>query len=143
MARKSTIRHHLAPSVPLELVLADEFGTRTVAMKLAFDFNSFALVEQKTGVNLLRGNFFDNLSCDKLRVAFWAALQIHQQADYSGDEGLEIAGSYITFENASLVSKAVTQAFVVSLPKPMQDAIAKAQADEAVAAAAGTENPPA
>ena len=127
--RKSAVRHHLAPSVPLELTLVDKFGSRKMEFALAFDFNSFALIEEKTGENmLLAGPFFDDLNANKLRVAFWAALQVNHQDDYSGDEGVEVVGPYITVANAAQTREGIKDAFVACLPPEIQKAIKEATA---------------
>lgn len=136
--KKSAIRHHIAPSVPLSLSLVDDNGARQLDFKLAFDFNSFSMVEDKIGINMLQSasDFFDSLSADKLRVALWAALQIHNEG-YEGDEGLEIVGSYLSYTNAVVVAAALRAAFVAGLGPEVQKAIKDAEEAARAAEAAG------
>jgi len=136
--KTSAIRHHIAPSIPLSLDLIDENGARRLDLKLSFDFNSFAAIEDKIGINMLQNasDFFDNLSADKLRVALWAALQIHNEG-YEGDAGLEIVGSYLSYTNAVEVASALRAAFVAGLGPEVQKAIKDAEEAARVAEAAG------
>lgn len=141
MANKPVvIRKRLAPSVPLSLEVGDEAGNKEIlSLRLSFDFNALALVEERTGISLLSGKIFSMLNATNLSLLLWAAM-LQNQPDYAGEEGLSAIRSYMTLDNAKAVEAAVSEAFILCLPPEQREAIRKAAEDAAKKAAEG--NPP-
>lgn len=142
MAENSKLRKHLSPSTPITLTFdrAEGEGVDVLQFNLAYDFNAFALIEGRTGLNVLKAELFKNINATNIRVLFWGALQLYH-AEFEGDAGLDVAGSYINFDNSVDIANALKKAFLLSLPKKRQQEIAKQEADEAAAKAAGQNLP--
>lgn len=133
MASKPTFKKRLVQSVPLVLTFeSGENETTQLALRLAFDFNAFAAIEGKTGLNMLRGDLFRQLNATNLVVALWAAVQINQP-EFGGDEGLGFLGSIVDLSNSADVGTAIKRAFMLSLAKEQREAIEKAEAEEEAA----------
>jgi hypothetical protein len=131
MAEKAPIRKHLSPSAPLSLAFDNEKGdgVDVLQFNLAYDFNAFALIEGRTGLNVLKAELFKNINATNIRVLFWGALQLYHP-EFEGDNGLEVAGSYINFENSKDIAQVLKKAFLLSLPKARREQIEAAEAAE-------------
>jgi hypothetical protein len=140
MAPVKKFAKRLVPSTPLTLTFDADGGVRTLSVRLAFDFNAFALIEGKTGLNMLRGDLFRQLNATNLVVALWAALQLNNP-EYSGDEGLEFLGSIVDLSNSADIGTAVKEAFLLCLSKDAREKIQAAEA-KADAGSEGSGNPP-
>lgn len=117
----SLVRRRFTPGVPVTLEVVNEDGSReALSYRLAYNFNAFAAIEERTGLNMLKGELFKNLNAGNLKVAFWAALLIHQP-DYVTDEGFDAVGELLTMENMPTIVKAVRDAFANCLPKEQRD----------------------
>lgn len=136
MAQETSLRKAIAPSTPLSLELEGEQGKFVIHVKLAFDFNAYALIEARTGLNILKNQLFTNINATNIVVMLWAALQRYNP-DYVGDEGLEVIGTYVSIENFGVVAQALKAAFLASLSKEARESI---EAKEK-ATAAGTPAP--
>lgn len=137
MANKPVIRKRLAPSVPLTLTVGDEAGNKEVlSLRLSFDFNALALVEERTGISLLSGKIFSLLNATNLSLLLWASM-LQNHSEYAGEEGLEAIRSYMTLENAKTVEAAVSEAFILCLPPEQREAIRVAAEEAARKVAAG------
>jgi len=119
---RTPLQRRVAPAVPLALEFEDAGQARRLDLRLVFDFNAVALVEETLHVNLLKGDVVDHLSGTALSVMLWASLQAYQP-EYEGAEGLAVLRSYMEIGNAPAVSLAVVNAVVRSLPQEQQDAI--------------------
>jgi hypothetical protein len=126
MKPTTALQRRIAPAVPLALELdEDGGGTRRLDLRLVFDFNAVALVEETLHVNLLAGDVVEHLTGTALSVMFWAALQA-RQPEYEGAEGLAVVRSWMDLGNAPAISLAVVNAVVRSLPAEQQQAIVSA-----------------
>ena len=111
---KNALRRCIAPSVPLALDLSENDGrTFHLELKLSFDFNALGAFQEKTGINPLEGNVWQNPSPLVLRALFWAAL-LAEQPEYESDDGLRIAGSYMRPDSAIAIAPATQEAWLVS-----------------------------
>ena len=120
---QSALKMRIAPSVPLKLELEDDNGSKYVRnFKLSFDANAAALVEEKTGFNMLRGEVWEKLSFKSLSIMLWAAVLANHD-EYDCDEGLRVIRSYMGVGNTPQISEAVEKAFLASLPKDKREAI--------------------
>lgn len=129
------IRKRLAPSVPLTLEVGDEAGNKEVlSLRLSFDFNALALVEEFTGISLLSGKIFNQLNATNLSLLLWASM-LQNHPEYTGIKGLEAIRTYMTLDNAKVVEAAVSEAFILCLPPEQREAIRKATEEAAAEAA--------
>jgi len=133
MSNPTPIKKRIAPSVPLTLELTDHSGAKfTRNFWLSLDFNAYARIEQKTGLKMLGGGMFTQLSAEVLSAALWAAVLAHHEEydtiDGKGrptNDGLEAIRSYIDAGNQDAVFEAVWDAYLISLPKEKADALRK------------------
>ena len=138
---KSSLRKRVSPSVPLQLLVGNADGSSfTLSFHLCYDFNALALVEEATGESMLGGKIFENLTTSRIGVLFWAAVQQHNP-EYAGEEGLHQLRSYLDFENIKPVQEAITEAFILSLPKVQGEAIRERVKAEATGAKTETPLP--
>lgn len=86
-----------------------------VERHLCFDFNSIALVEQHTGINLLKASLSD-INATNLRALLWASL-LKENENLS----IEEVGSWITMRNANTVYTALITAWFGSASDPDAD----------------------
>jgi hypothetical protein len=114
------LRRRVTPSFPLALELPEDAGQKlTLDLRLAFDFNALSAVEEATGFSPLSGDIWNHLTARTVGALFWASLLAHQP-EYEGVEGLAIARSYMDASNAAVITHAVMEAFIVSLPPEQQ-----------------------
>jgi hypothetical protein len=114
------LRARLAPFVPLRLTLAEPGGAGLdLELRLAFNFNVLAAVEEASGLGVLSGQIWQQLSARTMSILFWASLLPHQP-EYEGPQGLAIVRSYMDAGNAAQITRAVTDAFILSLPAEQQ-----------------------
>ena len=146
MAQPTALKRRIAPSVPLKLQLDDDGGANFVReFRLSFDFNAAALIEEKTGLNLLTAEVWTSgLSSRSLSVMLWAAvLANHPEYAFSDDkgepteEGLEIIRSYMDVGNTDLIHDALWDAYFISLPKDKRETLERARAELIAAQKAG------
>jgi hypothetical protein len=73
--KKSPLRQRVTPSVPFMLAVEDESGKQQISLQLAYDFNSFALIEEQLGKSMLTdvGELLDNPTARSVSVLLWAA----------------------------------------------------------------------
>jgi hypothetical protein len=130
------LKRRIAPSVPLTLTLQSDGGESfTLEFRLTFDFNAAAIVEEKTGLNLLTAEVWTSgLSSRSLSVMFWAAvLAQHPEYDTVDDagepseEGLEVIRSYMEVGNTDFIHEALWNAYFMSLPKEKREALERAR----------------
>lgn len=121
MARmQQALKRRIVPSFPLALNLTDDDGTKqTLNFRLSFDYNAFALIQDRTGLEMATGDVWRNLRGSVLSVVFWAALLAHHQ-EYRGDEGLEVIRSYMDAGNTDQITEAILDAYIASLPEEKQ-----------------------
>ncbi len=126
---KSAFRRRVSPSVPYILEVEDDAGKQSLSFQLAYDFNAFALVEEKLGKSMLTeiGELLDNPSCKNVSVLLWAALQLNHEDDFGGDEGLRSVRNLLTLENVREALEKCSEAFVKQLSKEKREALKKAQ----------------
>jgi hypothetical protein len=123
----TALRRRIAPSIPFSLELAEDGGKMLkLELRLAFDFNALALVEEITGKSMLAGEIWQTLTASNVSALFWASLLAHQP-EYEGKEGLAMVRSYMDAGNAAAITQAVTRAFVASLPPAQQEAMLNAR----------------
>jgi hypothetical protein len=151
MPQATALKKRIAPSVALKLELADDSGaTFTREFRLSFDFNAAALIEEKTGLNLLTAEVWTKgLSSRSLSIMFWAAVLANHQ-EYAAtngrgeltEEGLEIIRSYMDVGNIDVIHEHLWNAYFISLPKEKREALEKARAELTAAAKAGQKPSP-
>lgn len=131
---KSPLRRRIAPSIPFILNYEDADGTKvSESFRLAYDFNSFTLIEETLHTNLLMdiGPLLDAPSVRSISVLLWAAVQLNHP-QYEGAEGLEAIRCNMTLATAKEAKEACSEAFLTQLPVE-QRAKLKAQAEAAQA----------
>ena len=120
MKPHSAVQRRIVPAVPLALELEEENGgVRHLDLRLVFDFNAVALVEETLHINLLTGEILDpaRLTGTVLSVMFWASLQAYHP-EYEGSEGLVAVRSLMGFPNAPKISLAVVQSLKLTYERP-------------------------
>jgi len=137
---KSAMRRRISPSVPFTLTFEDESGKASFSFKLAYNFNSLSLVEDKLGISMLTdiGNIIDTPTVKNVSVLLWAALQENHADQYEGDEGLELIRQNLTVAQTKEALNACSAAYVKQLPPEQQariERIVKAKEE-------GSEAPP-
>jgi hypothetical protein len=152
--KESALKRRIPPSVPLTLELQDHTGAKSSkSFMLCFDFNAIATVEEMTGLGMLNGEIWELFGRDEeekkgdvkqskkhvrpkgsgakaLGVMFWAGVLAHHP-EYDSEEGLAVIRSYMDAGNAVQIAGALQRAFVASLPKAQQEAIAAVPEDGA------------
>lgn len=137
MSQSTPLKRRIAPSVPLTLTLTDDNGAEFAReFRLSFDFNAAALVEDKTGLNLLTAEVWVKLTSSNLSILFYASLLAHhpeygkvgdEGCTHATDTGLEIVRSYMDVGNTDQIHEAVWNAYFLSLPKEKRDALERAK----------------
>ena len=128
MSIHNALRRRITPTVPLVLHVEDsDRGSFDVSFRLAFDLNAMALVEEKTGLNMLTGEAFKEPNASRTSILLWAAVQ-ENNPEYAGDGGLYAIRSFLTLSNAQEVLTAINEAFIAALPRE-QVAAMKAAAE--------------
>jgi hypothetical protein len=79
--------------------------------RLAFDFNSLAVAEQETGMDMLRAVRFENLSVLQYRALLYAALLKAQPTITITD-----AGNLCTMANLGKITDGILSAYGISMP---------------------------
>jgi hypothetical protein len=124
---KGALRRRIVPSVPLTLELTDDSGsTFSRSFRLSYDFNAFALINERTGLSVLGGNIWTKLDERVLGVMLWAAVLANHE-EYASEEGLGVIRSYMDSGNADLIMEKVFDAYCVSLPADKRDLLQKAK----------------
>lgn len=118
----ASLKMRLAPSYPFTLEVEGTAGKELLSFRLCYDFNALALIEEKTGWSLLTGAIFNHLNAGFTLTMFWAGVLAYHP-EYSTDAGRQVLGSMITHRNAAVVSDAVSDAFIKSLPDDQQERI--------------------
>lgn len=124
---KSPLRRRITPFVPFILKYEDSSGKYADSFKVAYDWNSLALVEIELGKNMLLdiGQVLDNPSVTNISVLLWAGVQIYHP-EYEGPEGLEVLRSNLTIATAKEAKEACSEAFVKQLPAEQVEAMKRA-----------------
>lgn len=137
---KSPLRRRISPSVPFTLTFEDENGTSTSSYKLAYNWNSLALVEEQLGKSILLdiGEILENPSIRNVSVLLWAALQENHEEDFEGIAGLKLVRQNLTVGESRKTLDACSEAYVKQLSQEQQNMLKEIQA----ARAAGTDAPP-
>jgi hypothetical protein len=102
---ESALQNVLAPAVPITL------GGRE--LKLVFDFNAVALVEEQTGRNLLDESGWLKINGSALSIILWAAA-LKEQPELT----LKDVRGLMRGNQVPLVSQKVLEAWTLSKPKP-------------------------
>lgn len=140
--RNLALRRRVAPFVPLSLVLEEPDGNIQVDLKLAFNMNAAAAVQEETGYLLTNTSIWNHIAEPKLlRAAVWAAALAHQP-EYEADGGLATIGSYIQESNSEQIVEALWKAYLAYLPAAKRDFLIKAKADAEEKAKRGETNRP-
>jgi hypothetical protein len=129
MKPKSALQRRIAPAAPLALEFEDAGELRRLDLRLVFDFNAVALVEETLHINLLSGEILDpaRLTGTALSVMFWASLQAYHP-EYEGAEGLVAVRSLMDLPNAPKISLAVVESLKLTVARPTAPAPATAEA---------------
>lgn len=134
---ESLLRRRVAPRVPLEIHVPEtENGVEFHhTFDLAFDFNAVAAVSEITGEECLNSiQMWVLMDARMLRAVLWAALLRHQPEldtrDVRGrrtDEGLQVVGSWISFDSWARIHGALWEAYLKFLPKEQAEFYRKAR----------------
>jgi hypothetical protein len=111
--KPTALKKVLAPAYSTGLTMRD--GSKK-QFKLAFDFNAWVAVQEKSGLRFTDGPKFWEHYMEPvwLRVVLWAATLLHH-AEYAGADGLDTIGSYIWEGNMREVLDAIDGAYLLSL----------------------------
>jgi hypothetical protein len=124
---KGALRRRIVPSVPLALKLEDDSGASfTRDFRLSFDFNAFALINERTGYSVVDGSVWKHLDERVVGVMLWAAVLAHSP-EYGDEEGLAVIRSYIDAGNAELVTESLFDAYAAGLPAEKKAALLEAK----------------
>ena len=125
---KSPLRRRISPSVPFTLTFEDEQGKASFSYKLAYNWNSLALIEEQLGTSMIVdiGDIFENPTIKNVSVLLWAALQEnHADEGYAGVEGLEYIRQNLTIPIAKDALRACSDAYVAQLSPEQQARLKK------------------
>lgn len=125
MKDTSALRRRIAPSVPLAIELLEDGGEkRTLNLRLAFDFNVCAMIEEKFGVNVLdAGQFLSKAQSPKIVSGYlWASLLPHQP-EYDFPDGLAVVRSYMAEANLEEIWQAILDAYLLYCPEKKRQII--------------------
>jgi hypothetical protein len=113
MAKKTVAGTPADPTIDFAtLELVD--GTK---LKLAFDFDSIARVEEETGLSLMVGITWTQLTVRQLRALLYASALIAQP-----DATLASMTKHINVRNQQRICEALVNAWLKSTPEPGEDA---------------------
>jgi hypothetical protein len=115
--KSAALRKRVSPFTMLKLELAEPGNSQIVIeLKLAFDMNAGARIEEQTGLLLTNIDTWKHLRKPSvLRAMLWAASIAHQP-EYVAEGGLEVIGSYIDENNADQIADALWCAYMNYLP---------------------------
>jgi hypothetical protein len=117
MAKIEALRRRIVPAVVLQLDLDDDSGEKfSRTFRLSFDFNAFALIQEKTGVDMTGLRAWARLNPSTLSIMFWAAC-LACSPEYAGDEGLGVLRSYMDVSNEELIGAKLFEAYAAALPE--------------------------
>lgn len=122
----SAIKRRLTPFVPLTLEVENGDGTTfAVDLKLAFNMNTLAAIEERSKLNLLADVFswMDNPK-SVIAVLWGATLVYHPQFD--SDEGYAAIGEYMSLENRVDTIEALLKAYAYFVRKDKRQAFVDA-----------------
>jgi hypothetical protein len=136
--KKSPLRQRVTPSVPFMLAVEDESGKQQISLQLAYDFNSFALIEEQLGKSMLTdvGELLDNPTARSVSVLLWAACQIYHEDEFDGIEGLRAIRNLLTVDTAKSALSACSAAYVKQLPPEKVEKLKEIQRLQAAGEAA-------
>ncbi|HZP31881.1 MAG TPA: hypothetical protein VFB23_00865 [Candidatus Acidoferrales bacterium] len=117
------LKRRVVPSHFLRLDGSSELGVPSLQLRLSFDFNAIALIEERTGLFVIGGgdrSVWNHLNSARvLSVMLWATCLAHNP-DLESDAGLEAIRSYMSPGNVQQISEALDEAFLISLPAARQ-----------------------
>jgi len=123
MAKTEALRRRIVPAVVLQLDLADDSGEQfSRTFRLSFDFNTFALIQEKTGFDMTGLRAWSNLNPATLSIMFWAAV-IGNSPEYKGEEGLGVLRSYMDISNEDLIGEKLFEAYAAVLSEKPRKAL--------------------
>jgi len=121
------LKRRIVPTVLLELDLAEDGGgTIPLKLRLSFDFNAFALIQERCGLDMTEQNVWAALNPSNASVMLWAAV-LACHPEYAGDEGLGVIRSYMDAGNYLLIAERLFDAYVASLPETQRNALMTAK----------------
>jgi len=140
--KNAALRRRIAPFTPLTLELDEPGGKIKIELKLAFNMNSAAAVQEETGYLLTDVKIWNHIGEPKLlRAMLWAAAIAHQP-EYESRDGLPTIGSYIQEENSEQIVDALWKAYLSYLPPAKRELLLKAKAEAEQRAERGEPNRP-
>jgi len=99
-----------------------QFATLTIddqTYKLAYSFNAIALAEAASGANLLRGlESLSDLTALQLRGLLYAAMTVARP-----ETTIEEAGALIRLDTIGIVTTALGEAYMLSLPESKKNPV--------------------
>lgn len=149
--RNLALRRRIAPSTLLKLILTEPEGNIEIDLKLAFNMNAGAAVQEKTlaphrpdGLLLTDVGIWNHIGEPKvLRAMLWAAALAHQpEYDTGDDEGLLTIGSYIQESNSDEIVEAIWKAYLTFLPPAKRELLLTIKAEAEARAKRGETNRP-
>jgi len=93
----------VVPSVPIKL---------DRERKLRLDLNAMALIEERTGKNVFKAEFWQGITAADLRICLWACL-VHEDSELTPEQ----VGAMIHPGNINEVSQALLKTVSASLPE--------------------------
>lgn len=125
MQHDSALKRRMMPSVPLSLQVENGDGSSfTVDLKLAFNMNVLASVQEKCGQNLL-SDVFSWMDDPKAVIAVLWGAALPYQPEFNSDEGFEAVGEYMTLENRNDTIEALLKAYAFFVRKDKREGFEK------------------
>ena len=128
MAKMSpALRRRIVPTALLELELPEDGGGKIlIKLRLSFDFNALALIQERCGLDMTEQNVWALLNPSNASVMLWASA-LACQPEYADEEGLGVIRSYMDAGNYVLIVERMFDAYVASLPEAQRKALMEAK----------------
>lgn len=128
MARmQGALRRRIVPSVLLTLDLRDDDGSVFQRnFRLTFDFNAFARIQERSGLDMMSQNVWALLTPASLSVMLWAAV-LACHPEYDSDDGLIVIRSYMDAGNQDLIAEKLFECHAAALPEDRRKALMEAK----------------
>ena len=124
---QESLRRRIVPSVLLALDLAEDDGSKMQrTFRLSFDYNAYALIQDRTGLDATGQEVWRDLNASTVSVMFWAAV-LACQPEYEGEEGLGVIRSYMDRGNQDLIMEKLFEAHIAALPERVRSALMEAK----------------
>jgi hypothetical protein len=119
------LRRRIMPATSLALVVENDDGSKfTVELRLSFNMNVLADIEEKCKWNLMINPIEWVDDPKAVRTVLWAAA-LPYQPEYRSDDGLEAIGEYMTLDNRVDTIEALFKAYSLFVRKDRRETYIK------------------